>query len=562
MAQGCPFFRIFVIHRQFFMRHTSYFPIIFLCLILSACGPERKSILDTAWKTVETDPQKVIDLLDTCSFSRPSLRAQRAWLLSRAYDKCDVNIADDSLIMQAVKYYKRTHNQTMYLRSLYCLGRVQLNAGDSYNAMMSFEKTADMARKRSDWFWLGLSTRNLADIYNDSYCLDKCVQCEEEAAYAFSQSGANLYLAYEQLELARSYHSIGKEAARDSLLYLLLKQSFKDSLLVGEIHKTQARAFYLRNHPQFEEAYQQYMLCPREVMKTSDWCNLLVILAGMGKAQDSYTLSLLNQIGDIAHQSPGISGIQAKYALYRYYKHAGNYHDALSSYEKVMTYQDSLLREKIQQSLVLTQKEYYKQKSEKERNLRQTISVFFILGSLLLLTGILLLIQHARQKQKQVEMALSQIDEIQNRYDRLSQDSFQKEIDTLSQLAEEYYESRDKHHQHIIITHFINQLEAFRDFNAELTFLEKDLNIYRNQAMEHFREEFPGMSKHAYKMAIVFFAGLPNSLIGLLMNKTTPTVRTERSLLRKKICDSAAPHKEDYLKLLDNYQRENKARSH
>ena len=530
-------------------------------LLCEACRPEGKSILDTAWETVEKEPQKVIDLLDTCSFSRPSLRAQRAWLLSRAYDKCDVNIADDSLIMQAVKYYKRTLNQTMYLRSLYCLGRVQLNAGDSYNAMMSFEKTADMARKRSDWFWLGLSTRNLADIYNDSYCLDKCVQCEEEAAYAFSQSGANLYLAYEQLELARSYHSIGKEAARDSLLYLLLKQSFKDSLLVGEIHKTQARAFYFRRYPLYEEAYQHYMLCPREVMKTSDWCNLLVILSGMGKAQDHYTLSLLNQISRIASNSDDWSKSQARYALYRFHKHAGDYKTALSSFEKVVAYQDSLTREKIQQSLFLTQKEYFKLKSEKERNLRQTIAVFSILGTLLLLSFILLLIQRIRQKRKQVEVALSQIEEIQGKYDRLSQDSFQKEIDTLSQLAVEYYESGDKRQRQVIIAHFNNKLEAFRDFNAELTFLEKDINIYRNQAMEHFREEFPGLSKHAYKMAIVFFAGFPNSLIGLLMNKTTPTVRTERSLLRKKIADSTAPHKDDYLKLLDSYQRENKARS-
>ena len=80
--------------------------------------------------------------------------------------------------------------------------------------------------------------------------------------------------------------------------------------------------------------------------------------------------------------------------------------------------------------------------------------------------------------------------------------------------------------------------------------------------MEHFRAEFPDLSKHAYKMAVVFFAGLPNSLIGLLMNKTTPTVRTERSLLRKRISDSSAPHKADYLKLLDNYQRENRVRTH
>ena len=63
------------------------------------------------------------------------------------------------------------------------------------------------------------------------------------------------------------------------------------------------------------------------------------------------------------------------------------------------------------------------------------ITVFSILGTLLFLSGILLLLQHARQKRKQVEVAMSQIDEIQKRYDRLSQDSLQKEIDTLSQQA-------------------------------------------------------------------------------------------------------------------------------
>jgi hypothetical protein len=297
-------------------------------------------------------------------------------------------------------------------------------------------------------------------------------------------------------------------------------------------------------------------------MRTSDWCNLLVILAGMGKSQDDYTLSLFNQISAIANSSHEMPGIQAKYALYRYHKLAGNYHDALSSYERVMEYQDSLTRQKIQQSLVLNQKEFYKQKSEKERNLRQMITVFSILGTLLFLSGILLLLQHARQKRKQVEVAMSQIEEIQRKYDRLSQDTLQKEVDTLSQLAEEYYESGNKRQQQSIIAHFYKKLEAFRDFNSELTFLEKDINTYRNQAMEHFRAEFPGLSKHTYKMAVVFFAGLPNSLIGLLMNKTTPTVRTERSLLRKKITDSTAPHKADYLKLLDNYQRENRVRTH
>ncbi len=67
-----------------------------------------------------------------------------------------------------------------------------MNAGDSYNAMMNFEQAADMARERDDWFWLGLSVRNLADIYAKDYLTEKSVRCEEEAVRSFMNSGDSL----------------------------------------------------------------------------------------------------------------------------------------------------------------------------------------------------------------------------------------------------------------------------------------------------------------------------------------------------------------------------------
>lgn len=538
------------------MKHLHY---LFLYLFCVSCTQIGNDILSTAWEAVEKDPQQVISLLDTCSFSLPSHRAQRAWLLSRAYDKCDINVADDSLIMQAVTYYKRTRNQTMYLRSLYCLGRVQLNAGDNYNAMMSFEQTADMARERNDWFWLGLSARNLADIYAKDYLTEKSVRCEEEAVRSFMNSGDSLYLAYERLALARAYHFNGNEAQRDSLLSFLLVQSYQDSMLVAEIHKTKARSLIERKYPQFEEAYKHYQLSCDSVLDMHDYCNIYLALASMGRAQEPQALSLQKQIEALVNSPDDKNRVQASFAIYSYSKRIGDYKTSLLTFEKIVEYQDSLFMQKIQQSILANQKEHYKMQGIQERNLRQMISVFSIFGALLLLSGILLLIQHGRQKRKQVEVAMSQIEEIQREYDRLSQNTLQKEINTLSQLAEEYYESGNKQQEQIIISHFKKKLEAFRDFNSELTFLENDINTYRNQAMEHFRAEFPDLSKHAYKMAVVFFAGLPNSLIGLLMNKSTPTVRTERSLLRKKISDSTALHKKEYLKFLDKYQRDKRS---
>ncbi len=379
------------------------------------------------------------------------------------------------------------------------------------------------------------------------------------------RSGPLFYEQWRQpvrLALARAYHFNGNDAQCDSLLSFLLVQSYQDSMLVAEIHKTKARSLIERKYPQFEEAYKHYQLSCDSVLDMHDYCNIFLALASMGRAQDPYTLSLQKQIEALADSPDDNNRAQANYAIYSYSKRIGDYKASLLTFEKIVEYQDSSFMKKIQQSILANQKEHYKMQSIQERDLRQMITVISVLGTLLLFSAILLLLQRTRQKRKQAEVAMSQIEEIQRKYDRLSQDTLQKEIDTLSQLAEEYYESGNKRQQQSIIAHFYRKLEAFRDFNSELTFLEKDINTYRDQAMEHFRAEFPGLSKHTYKMAVVFFAGLPNSLIGLLMNKTTPTVRTERSLLRKRISDSSAPHKADYLKLLDNYQRENRVRTH
>lgn len=526
-----------------------------LFILCCACENKDKTLLSSAWSIVETNPGRVISMLDTCSFRGPSQRAQRAWLLSRAYDKCDIIITSDSLINQAVNYYRHSHNQTMYLRSLYCKGRIQLNAGDSFLALETFEKVADMARKRKDWFWLGLSARNMADIFTEAYCTDKALQCEKEAVFAFSQSGDSLYLSYEQLALARCYHNNRQTSKCDSILAHMFSQTYTDSVLLAEIHKTQARTLIERRRPLYKEAYQHYMMTDNAIMEIHDWCNLLPILATMGEGYDNYTLSLHKQLSDLATRSDDITSAFVNSSEYLYYKILGDYKSSLSSLERLIQYQDSLTQRNIQQSLVLQQKDYYKRLSIEEQRKRMTVLAYSIIGAILALIGLSMLMQRNKLQRGHIETALAQLEETQSMYDRLAKDSFQQQIDMLSQLAEEYYYSADRAQQNAFYLHFKKKLEAFRTFNAKLDFLEKDINIFKNQAMSLFREEFPSLSLHGYKMATVFFAGLPNPLIGLLMNKSTPTIRTERSQLRKTIFESNAPHKEMFLTLIDDYQR-------
>ena len=138
------------------MRHLHCIPLIILLLSASqsftGCTEQSRieTVLDKAEDIMETEnPAKVyamLDSIDTAELRHRRLKARYALLYSQALDKNYIDLATDSIIRPAVKYYRHHGSAEDKLKTLYYLGRIKKNAGDNEGAMRCYikaEKYAD-----------------------------------------------------------------------------------------------------------------------------------------------------------------------------------------------------------------------------------------------------------------------------------------------------------------------------------------------------------------------------------------------------------------------------------
>ena len=80
--------------------------------------------------------------------------------------------------------------------------------------------------------------------------------------------------------------------------------------------------------------------------------------------------------------------------------------------------------------------------------------------------------------------------------------------------------------------------------------LERLVNMYQDDAMNHFRREVSLADESDYRRVCYFFAGFPIQAIAWLMDEKVENVYQRRLRLRKFIVSSAFAHKELYERLL------------
>ena len=147
---------------------------------------------------------------------------------------------------------------------------------------------------------------------------------------------------------------------------------------------------------------------------------------------------------------------------------------------------------------------------------------------------------------------MEKISELSSQNREIVRSLMRENIDTLSILANQYYSTESTQLQKEYFRTFKERLEAFRKHNENISFIEEKIDRYLDHAASNFKNEFPGGTPQYYKKSFLLLAGFPYSLISVLTNTSISTLRTEKSLLRKRITNSNAPHREDFLKLLND----------
>lgn len=148
--------------------------------------------LHNAEMNMEKHPEQALEILE--SISQPDLttrktRARYALLLSMALDKNYVDIANDSIIAPAVKYYKNHGNADNRLKTLYYWGRIAMNAGEYEDAISRFTMAEPYVESAHDKIAIARLYKAQMLIYQYSYDSDMIIRSAEETARYYLMAG-------------------------------------------------------------------------------------------------------------------------------------------------------------------------------------------------------------------------------------------------------------------------------------------------------------------------------------------------------------------------------------
>ncbi len=151
------------------LRQTVFIFILAVLLMTGCTSRIAERQLTQAESLMDQSPDSALTLLNAID-SRPlkgELRARHALLLSQAYDKNYIDVADDSLINIAFDYYRNTDDDRRLMQAAYYKSVVIHNA-KNYLQSMKYGAMADsLAVRLKDHKFAGLSASIL--LFNSAY---------------------------------------------------------------------------------------------------------------------------------------------------------------------------------------------------------------------------------------------------------------------------------------------------------------------------------------------------------------------------------------------------------
>ena len=556
-------------------------------LIAVSCSKGVDYQLDELEKQISSDPNSAYEELASISQHRlnsKSRRARHALLMSLAMDKSYIDVADDSLIQIAVNYYVRKGTDRELMQAMYSLSRVQINAGNSTAAIVSLLQAKQLAEKLSDYHYLGLACRNIADLYGS--CRDEDTELEyfEESYQAFVRGGEENYAAYSLLGRARVHMAKGKTDVADSLLKKIegYARNEQDNYLLATVLRDRALNTIIAKNPVAETVvlYNRLADSLHSVAKlTADYGALARAYQMMGnKDSVSYYMSMAEQS---AHSL--LDSAQLYNTLSILLEQQGKYKNANELIRKAVELHNRIVFKGENHQISNAISNYKEQEATRQMLIAQNRLLLIILIGIILIIVLLAVIQiiYIRKKQlqeksriiiekeKKIEEDLVLLEEMAEKLQVAKEDQSQMgkaitelmkdKIAIVKRCADAYATVKNKASEnHRDPYHFLddnptirktqemeNFLQALEDFRKDSTLfddLEKSVNTWRDNIMVKIRRvcskdimNRPRFSEEDFRTIMLFYAGIPDRTIAFLLDVSCAAVRTRKTRYKDRL---------------------------
>ena len=534
-----------------------------LLLCLFGCENPRQKPLRDVWSYIKERPDSALTALEQYSvesFTRRKDKAEYALLKSIALDKNYIDLTSDSLIRVALDYYDVHGSPRQKMFSWFYLARVQFNARDYNQAIVSLERAEDYLKQCDEPYYEGLIHMTKSAIYTNTHNNTEALSESILGNQAFAKIGEDRQARIACLEVALNYTTLKKYSLSDSCYLSIINDPVAESSL-----RAQSMCYYARSLV-FQGKYEEALTWFNKALSIS---NNMFRLENVG----AYAYALFKN-GDnnlskevfeqLSKQQPG--KVPYLWFHYSYESDKGNYKEALKEYEDLIHIQDSVAFQTMEQSIVKTQRDYLGKnaevlslQSEKRRLVIYLISACSI-SCLFLLIGIIILIKR-RSRQKE-EFLLDAQEEARHLLQQANADqaaledqlalsrrqfisAYKKRFSKIAHLSETYYKTSDQKKSRELVYEEVQSLATFISQDAH-TYrqLERNVNANLSNAMSLYRKDFPGKEESEYRFVCYLMAGFPASTINMITNLSTSNIYVRKTRLIESIKASDSPDKD------------------
>lgn len=503
----------------------------------------------------------VLDSIDRTLLKTDRHKAHHALLHAMALDKNYIDVDDDSLASVAVKYFSRKGPEKYHARSLYYLGLSYYYAQDYKNAILEFTK-AEKVAERSDSLYLGMTKDIKATIYSATHNDSEALRLLKEAYDIYLELSLHQYINNTELRLANLYCNNDDFLKADSLYIHLISSEKVDDFIKNSATKNKAFITISHYNKDYDKAAFLYDRLVNDsdasILTYKDYWAYAYSLSKVGRKEEAQ--SLVSQL-----KSVDSSGT-ADYWMYLIEKSRGNSENALKYLEHTTTKTDKEVMKALQQSLALTQRDYYESEfinaEFKARN-RQLIAISVGVSSVLVLVLLLWATSvYVRRQREEKEYYLNYANEICRQLEAAKNEDYpqlkrkyieiyKSKFEMISSLYEEYVLYRGKKNaEHAIYSKVSEIINAFIGDNANRQQLESVLNDSLDGIVSMLRKEMPRLKEIDYSIFCYMVIGFDATSISHLLNISTNVVYIRKSRMRQHIEDADPEHKDQFINIL------------
>ncbi len=529
-----------------------------ISILLSGCAAQRD--LDLAESLIHERPDSSLAILNEWQTTHKTIskaeRARYSLLVSMALDKNYIDIKSDSLISPAVWYYSKRPGEKRML-SYYYQGLVFRNMESYSAAIIALEKAEIDANALSDSFYLGLINRNKAELFNLSGNDPAAIRCAQESVNHFSKAKADIYEHYAILALAIALTN-NKEYNEALAVLDKLSPDSTDLYLNSQVPLIRAHASWGAG-ASAKKVILSYREVPKDLYDALDYGRLAESFEIIGQKDSAdYWLNIGYKI---APNNDYKASLDYRKAFLE--KSRGHYKIAYDLLNHVTTYQDSLTRIRLAESISAAQRDYFKQERDLQAARANTatamlylwVSVFvFILAFVTLL-----FVLRMQKKEAKLREGLASLRSSEDAVNRLSGDNaalvgglVSEKLKDLEALSNEYCLADSEAEKDSITKQYKEALAKLRNNPAVFAEIEDMLNRYCGNLMYRFREQFPDINGEKLKLAVLFFTRMPYKKVELFFQHyTADSLKKAKNRFRDYIQESSVPDKELFLNSLE-----------